>query len=126
MTCEFIARCPMRRKLRCLSCADSLDHIAKIPLEQRTTGQRLKIQNAFLTQAASTETQQAQEKLVALKQEKARLEASLPTVMVMQEMPAAASTFVLRRGAYDAPAKKSNVVFLLCCLRCQKNFRIIA
>ena len=46
------------------------------------------------------------EKLAALKQEKARFEAALPTVMVMQEMPEPRPTFVLRRGAYDAPTEK--------------------
>ena len=97
---------PDAAQITVLSCSDSLDHIAKIPLEQRTTGQRLKIQNAFLTQAATPEAQQAQEKLAALKQEKAKLEASLPTVMIMQEMPEPRPTFVLRRGAYDAPTEK--------------------
>ena len=97
---------PDAAQIAVLSCADSLDQIAKIPLAQRTTGQRLKIQNAFLTQAASTETQQTWEKLAALKQEKAKLEASLPTVMVMQEMPEPRLTHVLRRGAYDAPTEK--------------------
>lgn len=97
---------PDAAQIAVLSCADSLDRIAKIPLAQRTEGQRLKVQNAFLTQAASAEARAALEKLAALKQEKAKFEAAFPTVMVMQEMPEARPTFVLRRGAYDAPTEK--------------------
>ncbi len=44
--------------------------------------------------------------LLALQRERADLEASFPTVMVMQEMDRPRETFLLRRGAYDAPGER--------------------
>jgi Protein of unknown function (DUF1553) len=41
-----------------------------------------------------------------LKRRKAALEITFPSVMVMQELPEQRPTFVLRRGAYDAPGEK--------------------
>jgi uncharacterized protein DUF1553 len=41
-----------------------------------------------------------------LKDERRELEANLPTVMVMQELPEPRPAHVLRRGAYDAPEER--------------------
>ncbi len=41
-----------------------------------------------------------------LKNRKAALETSFPSVMVMQELPEPRPAFVLKRGAYDAPGEK--------------------
>ena len=35
-----------------------------------------------------------------------KLLATIPTVMVMQELPNRRDTFILKRGAYDAPGEK--------------------
>ena len=45
-------------------------------------------------------------RLLALQRERADLEASFPTVMVMQEMDKPRETFILRRGSYDAPGER--------------------
>jgi len=41
-----------------------------------------------------------------LEQQKLKLEQSIPTTMVMQEMPEARATFVLSRGEYDKPTER--------------------
>jgi len=97
---------PDAEQIAILSCADPLDRIAAIPPPKRTEGQRLKALNAYLDRAAPADAQQVWKKLRELKQQKAKLEASFPTVMVMQELPAPRPTFVLKRGAYDAPTEK--------------------
>lgn len=97
---------PDARLIALLACADSLPQIAAIAPAQRTEGQRMKMQGAFLAQAAPVQAQPSLERLAELKAQRAKLLASLPTVMVMQEMPQPRPTFVLRRGAYDAPGEQ--------------------
>ncbi len=89
-----------------LACADSLPQIAAIPPIKRSNGQRLKMLHAWLAQAAPAPLRQQQRKLIELRQQKVRLEAELPTLMVMQEMPQPRPAFVLRRGAYDLPGEQ--------------------
>jgi hypothetical protein len=90
-----------------LACADSLDRIAAVPPDQRTLGQRLKIRGAFLEQAAAAgAAAESWRSLRRLKDERRELEANLPTVMVMQELPEPRPAHVLRRGAYDAPEER--------------------
>ncbi|MGE0130988.1 MAG: DUF1553 domain-containing protein [Blastocatellales bacterium] len=89
-----------------LSCPDSLEKIAAIPPSKRTKGQRLKILNAWLDSAAPVSLQQTWKKLRELKQQKPKLEAEFPTLMVMQETPEPRPAYLLRRGAYDAPGAK--------------------
>jgi hypothetical protein len=66
----------------------------------------LKIRGAFLAQAAPGELQQARDTLVEMKRQKQNFEDDLPTLMVMEEMPQPRPTFLLKRGAYDAPGEK--------------------
>lgn len=44
--------------------------------------------------------------LAAAQQARSALDASIPTTMVMEEMPKARDTFILTRGQYDKPADK--------------------
>ena len=89
-----------------LACAEPISWIAGISASARSAGQRLKLRNAFLEEAAPVAAQQEWTKLRALQQEKFRLETALPTVMVMQELPEPRSAHLLRRGSYDAPGEK--------------------
>ena len=91
-----------------LACADSLDRIARVPLATRTQGQRLKMESAFFEEGAPDDARRLWQKLNALKLRKKALEGTLPTVMVMQELPELRPAFLLRRGAYDAPTAKVN------------------
>jgi hypothetical protein len=89
-----------------LSCADSLEKIAAIPVNKRTEAQQLKITSAWLESAAPANVAQLFQQLHHQKQRKTKLEAEFPTLMVMQEMPQPRPTFVLRRGAYDLPPEQ--------------------
>jgi hypothetical protein len=99
-------RVPEKDEIAVLACADTLAHIAAIPARQRTPGQRLKLRRAYLDQGAPAETRESWDRLMALKEEKKKFEDSFPNVMVMQELPAPRPTFVLKRGAYDAPGER--------------------
>jgi len=97
---------PEADQISVLACADSLEKIAAIPPLKRTRAQQLKMQGAFLDAAAPTAVQQISKRLSALKQEKLRLEAEFPTLMVMQETATPRPAYLLRRGAYDLPSEK--------------------
>jgi hypothetical protein len=88
-----------------LANADTLANLAAIPSTQRSTTQALKLQRAFIAQAAPLELRQAFQRLAALKQERQAFLDNLPTTMVMAELPTPRPTYRLNRGTYDAPAE---------------------
>ncbi len=89
-----------------LGCADSLEKIAAIPSANRTRVQELKIHRAFVAQAGPADVKDAYKKLIDLKQERLNFTDTIPTLMVMEELPEPRPTFLLKRGAYDAPGEK--------------------
>ena len=89
-----------------LACADSLEKIAREALLNRTRAQALKINRAFVAQAAPEELKRADQKLLDLKQKRLDFEETIPNLMVMEEMPEPRPAFLLKRGAYDAPGEK--------------------
>ncbi len=93
-------------EIAALACADTLEKIAAIPVARRARAQALKLQGAFLAQAAPNELKQARDNTVELKRQKQSLDDDLPTLMVMEEMAQPRPAFMLRRGAYDAPGEK--------------------
>ena len=97
---------PGAEQIAILACPDSLSRIATIPAQTRSEGQQLKIRNAFLDQATPSAAQREWKRLRELEQQKARLEATFPSLMVMQELPQPRSAYVLKRGAYDAPGER--------------------
>jgi hypothetical protein len=97
---------PGPEQIAVLACPDSLSRIARILPERRTEGQRLKIRNAFLHEAAPSEAQRQWKALRDLERQRARLEAALPTLMVMQELPEPRPAYLLRRGAYNSPGER--------------------
>jgi mono/diheme cytochrome c family protein len=97
---------PTAEQIAVLACADPLSSIAAIPPQTRSEGQRRKMRNAFLDEAAPVAAQREWQKWRALQQQKFRLETALPTVMVMQELPEPRPAFVLKRGSYDAPQEQ--------------------
>ncbi len=96
---------PDEEQMAVLSCADSLERIASIPENDRTAGQRAKLRGAWLESAAPPGVRSAVKTLTALKHRKSKLEAELPTLMVMQELPRPRQAHILRRGAYDLPGE---------------------
>ena len=89
-----------------LANADSLDKIAALPASQRSVVQAQKLQLAFVAQAAPDELQQAYKKLSLLKQQQQYFTDTLPTLMVMEELPRPRPAYLLQRGAYDAPGEQ--------------------
>jgi Protein of unknown function (DUF1549)/Protein of unknown function (DUF1553)/Concanavalin A-like lectin/glucanases superfamily/Planctomycete cytochrome C len=89
-----------------LSCAESLEKIAAIPSANRTHIQALKIHHAFISQAGPVELKEAYERLIDLKKQRLDFEDTIPTLMVMEELPEPRPTFLLKRGAYDAPGER--------------------
>jgi len=86
--------------------APSITEIAVIAPAKRTAAQRDKINWYFLENQAPDPIRRAWRKLVDLRKQKENFEDSLPTVMVMQEMPTLRETHLLIRGAYDRPGEK--------------------
>ncbi len=80
---------------------DPIHAIAAVPPERRSTAQRHKLRTYFLERAAPTELQEAARNLARARQEMAQFEDSIPTSMVMVEMPTPRPTHVLLRGEYD-------------------------
>ena len=97
---------PGPEQIAILSCPDSLSQIAAIPPHMRSEGQRLKIRNAFLDEAASAVARSEWKTLRELHHQKLMLETSIVTLMVMQELPEPRPAYVLKRGAYDAKGER--------------------
>jgi uncharacterized protein DUF1553/uncharacterized protein DUF1549/concanavalin A-like lectin/glucanase superfamily protein/cytochrome c len=89
-----------------LASSASLEAIAKIPSRERSEAQHNKLLWAFLDKWAPQEIRQMWHRVNELKEQKRKLEESFPTVMVMQERETPRETFLLKRGAYDAPGEK--------------------
>ncbi len=89
-----------------LANADALDKIVALPASQRTPVQAQKLKQAFVAQAAPDELQQIYKKLSLLKQQQQSFTDTLPTLMVMEELPQPRPAYLLRRGAYDAPGEQ--------------------
>jgi hypothetical protein len=93
-------------EMAALACADPLEKIAAIPVARRTRAQALKLYGAFMALAAPNELKQARDRLIEMRRQKQSFEDDLPTLMVMEEMARPRPAFLLKRGAYDAPAEK--------------------
>jgi hypothetical protein len=93
-------------EIAALACADSLEKIAAIPPANRARAQAQKIHGAFLAQAAPDELRQARDRLVELKRQRQNFEDDFPSLMIMEETRRPRPTFLLKRGAYDAPGEK--------------------
>jgi hypothetical protein len=97
---------PGAEQIAILSCPDSLSQIARTSPDMRTEGQRLKIRNAFLEEAAPAPARDAWMKLRDLERQRFVLETALPSLMVMHELPEARPAYILKRGTYDAPGER--------------------
>jgi hypothetical protein len=94
------------RDLAVLALGESVNDIAREPEAQRSRVEEVALRSAYLATAAPAEIRKLSEQLDALLDERAKLEISFPTVMVMAESNPPKSTFLLVRGAYDHPGEK--------------------
>ena len=79
--------------------------IAALPEDQRTTAQVDKIRDYFLEHALPTNLAAARNRLTDAQTTRDSFYQSLPTVMVMEEMPTPRETHLLIRGMYDRPGE---------------------
>jgi hypothetical protein len=89
-----------------LAARETAQQIAAIPAKQRTPVQSAKLALAFLDEAAPREIQTLRADLLAARKERQKYYDSIPTVMVMVDDIKARESFLLKRGAYDAPGEK--------------------
>ena len=89
-----------------LTTLSPIDAIAALPATSRTPAQARKLSECFLDQHAPAPIADVRSELLQLEQQKLKLEQSIPTTMVMQEMPEPRATFVLSRGEYDKPTER--------------------
>jgi len=88
-----------------LSLTEPLGKIAAIASASRTKAQQWKLDLAFLDTAAPREIRQALDAIGKTETGREAFYEQIPTVMVMAD-GARRDTFVLKRGAYDAPGER--------------------
>jgi Protein of unknown function (DUF1553)/Concanavalin A-like lectin/glucanases superfamily len=93
-------------EVQILATPQSISTILATAPEKRVDGQRLKLRTHFLTQDASPAIHAAWCQRLASARDLAALRESLPTVMVMEEMPTPRQTHLLLRGQYDKPGER--------------------
>jgi hypothetical protein len=89
-------------EVRAVAGANPLAEILAVAPEQRTPQQQEALRQHYLT-TADAEYAAVAAQLDAARKREAELNAAVPTVMVMQDMSPPRQTFMLNRGAYDAP-----------------------
>ncbi|MGE0758757.1 MAG: DUF1549 domain-containing protein, partial [Pirellulaceae bacterium] len=99
-------RCVDADEVRMLATAESVEQIVRMPMHQRTRGQREKLRAAYLATAAPSEIRGLARRREELRRARLHLVENLPTVMVMAERPVPRETHVLHRGEYDKPRER--------------------
>jgi hypothetical protein len=94
------------KELAVLALGESLNEIGSKPVAQRSAVENFELRSAYLETAAPAAIRNLSDEINALLDERARLEATFPTVMVMAEANPPKPTFLLVRGAYDHPGEK--------------------
>jgi hypothetical protein len=79
--------------------------LLEVPVEKRSEAQKRELVRLWSLENDSEYAKQHAARIKA-SEELAVVKASVPNVMVMQEMPQARECFVLERGLYDKPAEK--------------------
>jgi hypothetical protein len=84
----------------------TINDIAALPLERRNRREAYKLRSYFLEEAAPEDIRRAHRHLFAAARAKERFDETIPTTMVMEEMPVPRDTFELIRGEYDKRGAK--------------------
>jgi hypothetical protein len=93
------------REIAVLIEPQSISQIAAMPAAERTGPQRDKLAFCFLATAAPDAVRKLRETLGTEQAAREKFYASIPTVMIMADSAQPRPTFVLKRGAYDAPGE---------------------
>ena len=89
-----------------LALPGSVSRLAQLSPDRRTPIQAAKLRECFLDRYASEALRAAHKEAVDLREQRAHMIDSFPTVMVMQDSPTPPETHVLLRGAYDRPGER--------------------
>jgi hypothetical protein len=87
--------------IQILATKKSITEILRIPAARRTEGQARKLRDCFLATDAPDSLRELHARIRSLRTAIDELAESIPTTMVMEELPAARATHVLVRGQYD-------------------------
>ena len=85
---------------------DPIESIVALAPDKRTRDQRHKVRTFFLERHAPAHFQAAHQKRERARAEMAEFEETIPTTMVMEEMPTPRDTHILVRGDYDKKGTK--------------------
>ena len=88
-----------------LAVTDAVADLLTLPAAKRNRAQADKLRACFLDRYAPVAIRQAQEQVLSLQRQKVEFAESIPTCMVMEEMPVPRTTHLLIRGAYDRPGE---------------------
>ncbi|MEO6435935.1 MAG: DUF1549 domain-containing protein, partial [Tepidisphaeraceae bacterium] len=91
-------------EVRTVSGIDPIGEIFAIEPEKRSVAQRDALSDYYL-RTSDVEYQAVAAKIEEASKRQAKLNETVPTVMVMQEMSPPRPTFLLKRGAYNAPGE---------------------
>ena len=89
-------------EVQAIAASDSLPDLLAMAPQLRNAEQNLTIVKAFLKRF-DPDFQSTTAARAELEKQRTELEKSVPSAMVMQEMPQPRTTFFLKRGQYDAP-----------------------
>jgi hypothetical protein len=89
-----------------LALVQTVSEIAALPLQSRSAAQNHKLAFCFMDRFAPNRFKEARCEWLDAERERDAFLETIPTVMVMQESEKPRETFVLKRGAYDAPGEK--------------------
>ncbi len=87
---------------------ETISEIAALPPERRNAAQTSKLAFCFIDRFAPKAIKEARCEWLDAERERDDYFAKIPTVMVMQESATPRDTFLLKRGAYDAPGEQVN------------------
>jgi hypothetical protein len=91
-----------------LANVDSIQTIAALAPGKRSLVQELKLHSFYLDQAAPMHIRRAYQEMLTARAELVRYDETIPTSMVMEEMPTPRDTHLLLRGEYDKKGLKVN------------------
>ncbi len=94
------------KEIAALASPLSLGEIATSPEYSRSVGDAEKLSGYFLENTAPADIRDANKQLIDARVKREAFYESIPTVMVMEEMPTPRETHVLIRGLYDRPGDK--------------------
>jgi hypothetical protein len=90
--------------VKALAADGRISDILTVAADKRTPEQQTSLREHYL-RTGDAEFAKISEQLAAVRKREAEVTAAIPTVMVMQDMNPPRPTFVLNRGAYDAPGE---------------------